>query len=222
MVSKGIVPTVVVGKKEQGTIWTAYDKGVHVGKFGAVRDGDRLNLNLVGQRMHTSRGNRLNGKHPLVEHQSPLRRPFDEGLHGRRDVQAETRRVESLASKQAETVDVTEMSVSEENRPEGRVAPRAELIAKSTGGFNEVPLSLLVDDAQAHRVANIFRAEVGAARSLATGLRSPSVLGDSKQGNRRHDHDHGKDEHEPFHAKVSNHTTKPVGLRDQRASTVKS
>ena len=112
--------------------------------------------------------------------------------------------------------------MGEKNRSEGRMAPHAKLIAQGAGGFNEVALSMLVDDAKAHRVANILRAEVGAARSLATGLRAPSVLGDSKQGNRRHDHDHGKDEHEAFHAKVSNPTTKPEGLREQRASTVQS
>jgi hypothetical protein len=83
-------------------------------------------------------------------------------------------------------------------------------------------LAVFVGDSEAHWMANIFGAEVGTAGSLAAGLRSATVLGDSKQSHRRHTLGHRVDEHEPFHAKVSNLTTKPVETGEQHGSTVQS
>ena len=101
-------------------------------------------------------------------------------------------------------------------------APRAKLVAQRSGGFDEMSVAVFIDDAQAHWVPNVFRAQSGATRSLTARLRAPAILGDSEQGDRRHGPDHAEVEHEPFHAKVSNPTTKPEGLREQRASTVQS
>lgn len=48
---KCIVPAVVVGKEEDGTIRPTDNKGVHVGEFGSMRDGNGLNMNFIGKCM---------------------------------------------------------------------------------------------------------------------------------------------------------------------------
>ena len=130
--------------------------------------------------------------------------------------------VQGFAAKQAQPVHVPKMGVRQEHRTKRRMPPRAKLVAQRSGGFDEMSVAVFIDDAQAHRVPNVFRAQSGATRSLTARLRTPAILGDSEQGDRRHGPDHAEVEHEPFHAKVSNPTTKPEGLREQRASTVQS
>ena len=73
-----VLPSVVVGKEEQGTVRASNNKGVHIGKFGTMRDGDRFDAHVIGQSMHRSRRDGFDGKDALLKHQSPLGRALDE------------------------------------------------------------------------------------------------------------------------------------------------
>jgi len=76
---------------------------------------------------------------------------------------------------------MTKMGMCEKNGPKWRIPPEPKLIAHGTGRFYQMTLPLFVRDTEAHGVADIPRGEGGAAGSLATGLRAPSVLGCSKK-----------------------------------------
>ena len=83
-------------------------------------------------------------------------------------------------------------------------------------------LAVFVNDAQTDGVLDVFGTKALTTRTLATWVRTAAILGDSKQRHRRHECGHGQHEQEPFHAKVSNLTTKPVVMGELCASTVQS
>ena len=100
--------------------------------------------------------------------------------------------------------------------------PNTKLFTQGPRGFNEVALAVFVNDAQTDGVLDVFRTKALTTRTLATRVRTAAVLSDSKQRHRRHGCAHGGHEHEPFHAKVSNLTTKPVVMGELSAGAVES
>ena len=100
--------------------------------------------------------------------------------------------------------------------------PNAKLFTQGPRGFNEVALAVFVNDAQTDGVLDVFGTKALTTRTLATRVRTTAVLGDSKQRHRRHGRIHEGHEHEPFHAKVSNLTTKPVVMGELCASAIQS
>ena len=67
--SKRVVPAVVVGKKEDGLVWSTNNERMHVGKFGTVRNlnGFKTNPWRKGVDAPCRRWN--SGKDALVNHQ---------------------------------------------------------------------------------------------------------------------------------------------------------
>jgi hypothetical protein len=54
MMSKRVVPAVVVGKEEDGLVRTANNEGVHVRKFGPVGNLNGFETNVWRKRMEAS------------------------------------------------------------------------------------------------------------------------------------------------------------------------
>ena len=147
---------------------------------------------------------------------------LDEVLHGRRDVEVEAGRVERFTAKETQAVHVSKMGMGEEDRTKWRVPPNSQLFTQGPRGFNEMALAVFINDTQTDGVLNVFRTKACTTRTLATRMRTVAVLGDSKQCHRRHGCGHEGHEHEPFHAKVSNLTTKPVVMGELCASAIES
>ena len=152
---EGLVPPVMVGEKEQRPIWSTDDERMHVGEFSAMRHLDRLNLHLVGERATFPGSDRYAGKHALLHHEGPLRRGFDEGQHGRGSIERKPPGVQRLATEQTQPVDVTEVGMGQQHGLQWRVVPDVELFAKRSRGFDEMPLAVLVRDAEAHGMAGV-------------------------------------------------------------------
>jgi len=114
------------------------------------------------------------------------------------------------------------MGVGEKHRMEWGVPPNAKLFTQGPRGFDEMALAVFVNDTQTDGVLGVFGTKACTTRPLATGVRAPTVLGDSKQRHLRHGCCDEGYEHEPFHAKVSNLTTKPVVMGERHASAIES
>ncbi len=67
--SKRVVPTVVVGKKENGLVWTTNNERMHIGEFGTVGNFNGFEANVWRKGMDTTGRCRNRREHPLFDHQ---------------------------------------------------------------------------------------------------------------------------------------------------------
>ena len=66
------------------------------------------------------------------------------------------------------------------------MAPKTQLLSEGAGCVDEVTATVFIDAAEAHRMTNVGRTEVLAARPWATRLRTAPVLGGSQERHGRH------------------------------------
>ena len=82
---------------------------------------------------------------------------------------------------------MTEMSVSEHDRLNGWVAPYAQLIAKSTGGLDEMASAIGVKQPEADRMPYVLGPKSDATRLDAPGLGASTILRRSQQRDLGHE-----------------------------------
>lgn len=67
--SKRVVPSVVVGKKENGAVRATNNECMHVGEFGSVRNLNGFETNVWRERMEAPCRRRNSREHTLFDHQ---------------------------------------------------------------------------------------------------------------------------------------------------------
>ena len=218
--SKRVFPTVVVGKKEDGLVWSTNNERMHVGKFGTVR-----NLNGLKTNAWRRSGCALP---PLEQRKRRLGQPSMTTVGFARSEKAWTqrRRVGGLLhsgflGQRAPTRQRGRNAHASGSRNGAEGVPRCSTVRQALESLDEVPSSCLIGDAETDRVSDVF-VPSRCSTSVGNPVEGARRLGPYQGGSPLPWRGEDGSEHEDFHAKVSNITTGPVRLREPFASTVQS
>ena len=126
-------------------------------------------------------------KHILFQQLVPCWGSLDERLHGRTAMELDVSGRHGFSTEQTQPIHMPKMGMCENEVINGRISNESELPSQISCRFDKNGFSSRGLDAQRNRASEILTSKIFATWTRAARLGAPSVLGDYKQCNDRHD-----------------------------------